>query len=55
MVVELNIFYSFVDWFPTIFFSVSTAGSAFKHWQKTHDSVNKMGISHVSELVSLTR
>ncbi|KAH8504742.1 hypothetical protein H0E87_012111 [Populus deltoides] len=34
---------------------VSTAGSAFKHWQKTHDSVNKMGISHVSELVSLTR
>ncbi|KAJ6743247.1 KINESIN MOTOR DOMAIN-CONTAINING PROTEIN-RELATED [Salix viminalis] len=34
---------------------VSTAGSAFEHWQKTHDSVNKMGNNHVSELVLLTR
>ncbi|KAJ6361848.1 hypothetical protein OIU78_002290 [Salix suchowensis] len=34
---------------------VSTAGSAFEHWQKTHDSVNNMGNNHVSELVLLTR
>ncbi|KAJ6300219.1 hypothetical protein OIU76_021089 [Salix suchowensis] len=34
---------------------VSTAGSAFKHWEKTLDSVNEMGNNHVSELVSLTR
>ncbi|KAJ6864802.1 kinesin-like protein KIN-5C [Populus alba x Populus x berolinensis] len=34
---------------------VSTAGSAFKHWEKTLDSVNEMGNNHVSKLVSLTR
>ncbi|KAF9680860.1 hypothetical protein SADUNF_Sadunf06G0165500 [Salix dunnii] len=34
---------------------VSNAGSAFEHWQKTHDSVNKMGKNHVSELELLTR
>ncbi|XP_011004114.1 PREDICTED: 125 kDa kinesin-related protein-like [Populus euphratica] len=34
---------------------VSTAGSAFKHWEKTLDSVNEMGNDHVSKLVSLTR
>ncbi|KAI5560825.1 hypothetical protein POPTR_016G077800v4 [Populus trichocarpa] len=34
---------------------VSTAGSAFKRWEKTLDSVNEMGNNHVSKLVSLTR
>ncbi|KAG6745012.1 hypothetical protein POTOM_051653 [Populus tomentosa] len=34
---------------------VSTAGSAFKHWEKTLGSVNEMGNNHVSKLVSLTR
>ncbi|KAJ6750020.1 hypothetical protein OIU85_000629 [Salix viminalis] len=29
---------------------VSTAGSAFKHWEKTLDSVNEMGNNHVSEI-----
>ncbi|KAG6744026.1 hypothetical protein POTOM_052734 [Populus tomentosa] len=29
---------------------VSTAGSAFKHWEKTLDSVNEMGNNHVSKL-----
>ncbi|XP_059646666.1 kinesin-like protein KIN-5C [Cornus florida] len=34
---------------------VSTAESVFKHWKRTHESVNEMGSQHVSTMVSLVR
>ena len=39
----------------SIWFSVNTAESAFKHLKGTHESVNKMGNDHVSTMASLIR
>ncbi|KAJ9695076.1 hypothetical protein PVL29_010530 [Vitis rotundifolia] len=34
---------------------VSTAETASKHWKRTHDSVNEMGGTHVSAMLSLVK
>ena len=39
----------------SIWLSVNTAESAFKHLKRTHESVNKMGNEHVSTMASIIR